>query len=246
MDSGDNMTLPTNIDPCPILESIFEIRFVADLPGDAIFGVVYNHFKKDYPDLEKLPILQIPEQIRSQDPNLMCQPSYRLKNDRYLIQIGPKVLNIVSRASYGTWGEFSDKINATFNDIDKLGIVKEIEKVSLRYVNFFENTKIIDKSNLSISLKSKLLSSNDINLDVQIMNQETNSLLKILTSAGVQIKDVVKKGSVVDIETCLNKIDEGLSCESLKTVADILHADTKALFYKLLSDSYIDSLEVTY
>jgi len=59
------MKIPKKIDPCPIVEAIVEIRFDSNLPGDAIFGVIYNQFKEDYPKFTKLPILQLPEAIRS-------------------------------------------------------------------------------------------------------------------------------------------------------------------------------------
>ena len=70
------MQIPKKITPCPILEAIVEIRFEPEEPDDAIFGIIYNQFKKSFPEIEKLPILQIPDQFRSKDPNLIYKPHY--------------------------------------------------------------------------------------------------------------------------------------------------------------------------
>jgi len=39
--------LPKSIETCPIIEAIFEIRFESTVPGDAIFGIIYNEFKTE-------------------------------------------------------------------------------------------------------------------------------------------------------------------------------------------------------
>ena len=71
------MRLPKALDPSPIKEAVVEIRFETPLPSEAVFGVVYNAIHDGYPELEKLPILQVPEAVRAADPNLMFQPHYR-------------------------------------------------------------------------------------------------------------------------------------------------------------------------
>ena len=73
------MDIPTKITPCPIVEVIVELRFEADLPDEAVFGVIYSSFRNETGEIEKLPILQLPEALRSTDPNLIYKPHYRLR-----------------------------------------------------------------------------------------------------------------------------------------------------------------------
>lgn len=62
---------PKKISPCPIVEASVEIRFTSEVLPDAIFGIIYQAFKDEFSSKpEKLPILQLPEQIRSMDRNL--------------------------------------------------------------------------------------------------------------------------------------------------------------------------------
>ena len=90
------MQLPKVISPCPIIEAIVEVRFDASIPSDAIFGVVYNEFKNDFPKKpESLPITQLPEQIRNNEPNLLYKPHYRLSDSTFLLHVGQKVISII-------------------------------------------------------------------------------------------------------------------------------------------------------
>ena len=91
------MKLPKLIDPCPIIEAIIEIRFESKLISDAIFGVIYNSVKETFPKTENLPILQIPENIRINDPNLKYNPYYSLLNNNFILQIGPKVVSLINK-----------------------------------------------------------------------------------------------------------------------------------------------------
>jgi len=65
------MSIPKKITPCPIIDSTIELRFQTSVEPGAVFGIVYNAFKKEYPNVEKMPILNVPEQIRLVDPNLI-------------------------------------------------------------------------------------------------------------------------------------------------------------------------------
>jgi hypothetical protein len=41
------MKLPVSISPCPIVESVTEVRFETTVPEDAVFGLVYQALKAD-------------------------------------------------------------------------------------------------------------------------------------------------------------------------------------------------------
>ncbi|MDZ7758957.1 MAG: TIGR04255 family protein [Desulfovermiculus sp.] len=68
------MKIPKRIDPCPIVEALYEIRFEPNYPSDAIFGLIYKAMKQEFDSFEKLPILELPETIRSTDDVLEYKP----------------------------------------------------------------------------------------------------------------------------------------------------------------------------
>ncbi|MDK2969658.1 MAG: hypothetical protein PWQ65_761, partial [Bacteroidota bacterium] len=36
------MNLPSNIDPCPIVDALLEVRFTSIINANAVFGIIYN------------------------------------------------------------------------------------------------------------------------------------------------------------------------------------------------------------
>ncbi|MGM0655694.1 MAG: TIGR04255 family protein [Thermodesulfobacteriota bacterium] len=240
------MELPKDINPCPIMEALFEVRFDSGLPGDAIFGIVYNSFKEEYPNLIKLPILQLPEQIRNSDPALVYNPHYQLRNDEFVVQIGPKVISIAKQKPYETWKPFHSKIVSTFKDVAGLNIITNISRIALKYINFFQDCNIVDNSNLTIALDGESLDSKAISLETKITMNNSVSILKVLTNATIAQNNTKMTGSIVDIDTVLAKIPENINLNDLGDYAATLHQDEKQLFYKILSEDYMKTLEVTY
>jgi len=121
--------LPKQITPCPIKEAVVEIRFESALPADATFGVVYNTLKNPYSQIEKLPILQIPEILRTNDPDLTYQPYYKLKRENYLLQIGPRTLSLAVVEPYPGWIAFLPEILKVFEKITELAFINQGFKI---------------------------------------------------------------------------------------------------------------------
>ena len=122
--------LPKKISPCPIKEVICEIRFHSNLPEEAIFGVLYSKLQTEYTKVERLPILQLPQVVRSQDPNLNYAPHYKLSNKNTIILIGPKVFSLANVGEYVGWHHFSNTIYKTHEKVKDV-VISNIQRVSL-------------------------------------------------------------------------------------------------------------------
>ncbi|MBI4626831.1 MAG: hypothetical protein HY736_26870, partial [Verrucomicrobia bacterium] len=53
--------LPVRIAPCPIIEAVFEARFVSTEPWATLPGLLYGQIRERYRDQLNLPLLQVPE-----------------------------------------------------------------------------------------------------------------------------------------------------------------------------------------
>lgn len=239
------MKLPEKITPCPIVEAIIEIRFESDLPGDATFGIAYNAFKDEYSSVEKLPILQIPDAIRSKDPNLMFSPHYKLQKENFLLQIGPKVFSLVNTKEYSGWDLFSEKAYETFDKISQLGIAKQIIRVGLRYVNIFKGLDIYEKSNLKMILHENSFNTSKLNLTAEVPADNCVNLLRMINNAEVMIENETLSGSIIDIDTVPEKISGGFF-DNMKEIIEKAHVEEKKLFFGLLKDDFLESLNPEY
>lgn len=239
------MKIPKKITPCPIAEAIFEIRFDSSMPGDAIFGTLYKEFKDEFTKFIKLPILQLPEAVRSRDQNLIYSPHYQLKRDNFLLQIGPKAFSLVNLKEYGGWNTFSQKIIDTVEKIDKTGAINKLSRVALRYVNIFEDLDIYDKSNLKLMLNDGPFPASNFDLTAEVQTEQCVSRVKIANNATIGIEGKVTKGSVIDIDVVYKKHKNNIF-ENLRDVIEISHTDEKNLFFSLLRSEYIRTLNPEY
>ncbi len=230
--------LPLSINPCPIIEAIFEIRFESDFPGDAIFGIVFNQFKNEFQDVEQLPILQLPAAIRNQDPNLKFSPHYKIKKNNFIIQTGPNVFSLTNIKEYCGWKVFSEKIFNTYNKVSELNLIKKQFRTALRYINILPDINFFEKSNLDIKLNDKSLGSNHINFTAEIPYKHGASNLKLINFAEVIFEGQAIKGSIVDIDTHVRQEN----FDSFKDAVECAHTAEKELFFNLLDKEFLNTL----
>lgn len=239
------MKIPSKITPDCILESISELRFTSKIPEEAVFGSIYGHFKDRFTNFENLQTLQIPEQIRKSDSNLLYAPLYKLNFDDIFIQIGPRSLSFHSTEKYIGWTAFSNRIHELISEILKLDIIENVQRVGIRYINYFETKTILTESNLSVNFNNFNLQPFAHSIILNYSKQDIGLTLRIYENATVSINKNTslenKLGSVIDIDSFINnpnliKNDP----EKLMGLLTRTHEAEKELFFSLLSDNFIN------
>lgn len=234
------MKIPQKIDPCPIVESLCEIRFQPSYPSDAIFGLIYKSMKDDFDSFEKLPILDIPETIRSSDKQLEYKPYYKLTKENYLLQIGPKVFSFAVMNNYVGWDIFHKQIFKYIRRLLDLEIISNIERAALRYINFFE-FNIYEESTLSIYIGKTNYKDKRSNLLMEIEEESVLNVLRLSNNANIKNR----KGSAIDIDTIYN-LDLSNFQNSFEKIINQLHFQEKKLFFSLLKEEYLENLNPQY
>ena len=236
------MIFPKTIEPCPIIDALIEIRFSSNIPPNAVFGLVYSVLSKDFGRPESLPILQLPETVRQNDPNFKYKPHNKLSNNEIVVQVGPDVLAISSFPKYLGWKEFSRRIFNILQKIEKLKFINKIERIGLRYINFF-NENIYNNIDLNLNIGEENISFRNTVIRTEINSNSFTSTLQISNNAIVNNK----KGSLIDIDTWdvsnnnLNnffKLKENLINEA--------HDVEKELFFRLLKQDFLEQLNPKY
>ncbi len=235
---------PIKIDLCPIIESVVEIRFKSNLHRDAVFGILYNAFKSEYPNVEKLPILQVPDQLREIDPNFKFKPYFSIYNENLSIQIGPDVLIISSPIPYRGWDEYSSIIIRTFKSIYTLDIGLEVTRLGVRYINFFEKD-IFNDVNLSINFNDNIHISKNSLIRTEFEKNGFTNLVHIANNIDQNINSTIKNGSIIDIDTFKEYLDLDFQ-NKYEDELNKAHETEKELFFSLLNTEFISSLIPTY
>ncbi len=240
-----SMKLPEKISPCPIVEAIVEIRFQPSLPLDAVFGMVYSAVKDDFSTTEKLPILQLPEAVRDQDPNLRYKPHYRLKGEKFLMNVGSRVLSVINTGDYIGWDKFFEKIKSVLVKIEPLKIMDKIVRIGIRYVNFFEDLDIYDKINLKINFHDQPFAAKQKTFKALMDKSPFISNLQLVNNNQVNVKGQIETGSVLDSDNYIENLN-GIPYSDLEKVINAGHLVEKEIFFSLLTDEYINTLNPVY
>jgi uncharacterized protein (TIGR04255 family) len=241
------MKLPMNITPCPINEAVFEIRYQPGVPADAVFGILYSLVGKYFKDAPVgLPILQLPEAIRIQNPDLAYQPYHRLGNGNLILSVGPKVLTFSNIKPYIGWGKWSSFFESVLADIQTSNVIKHVERTGLRYINIFEN-QILDSIELQIKLKDKVIKDESTTFRSEIIDSGIIKILQIGSSVSISTEGKSKVGSLIDID-CVTNLNESADrfFEHYREVIDLAHKKEKELFYDLLKPAFLQTLKPTY
>ncbi len=238
--------LPKKIDPCPIIEAVYEIRYKSLVPWEAVFGMIYTKVRELLPKIQKLPILELPETIRSQDPNLRYQPYYELKQkDNVGLKVGPRVMTFSNTKPYQGWTEWSIFINTVLEQVQGSGVIKAVERIGLRYINLFDSN-LLDQLNLSVVVNDRQILQETTSLRVELKDAAVLKILQIANNAGMirDGKNVVE--SVIDIDCLRNFGPNDNYFLAHKEVADDVHQKEKELFFGLLKTEFLAKFNPIY
>jgi len=236
-------SLPAKISPEPIIDTTVELKFSTVFPVGAIFGMVYSLFKDRYPTVEELPILQIPEGIRKNDPNFKYKPLHKLSNESFIIQIGYDVVSLHSKVPYVGWQKFLLEIKTFFNKINQLGLVYSPINFALRYVNFFE-VNIFEHINLEILLINEPLHNHLTVIRTELQKEDYIQVVQIANNGTFKYGQHLKNGSLLDITIVMDKIENFF--DRVEDIAKKAHNIEKELFWGLLKPEFRLSLNPQY
>lgn len=238
------MRTPYKIDPCPIIEAIIEVRFDSEMPHDAIFGVFYKEIKDLFSEYDKLPIFQLPEKIRQEEPKLKYSPHYQFKRkDDYKLNFGPRVLTVLNLNEYTGWDHFSKLANEVFSRFLKIDEFRSFERLGVRYLNFFEEN-IFDISNIKIDFPNNSPTVTKI-LKSEYIYEAHNVILKVSNSSNLKQNEKLYKGSSLDIDVINKNLGEDFT-KKFENYINEAHSIEKKIFFESLQQEYIETLNPTY
>lgn len=238
--------LPIKITPCPIVEAIVEIRFMSKMPSEAIFGIIYNEISTAFSKLEKLPILQIPEAIRSQDPNLIYQAHYSLTEGDFNLKIGPKVLIFTNIKNYMGWSRFFPKIIEIIGSIEKTKVIDIAERIGLRYINLFKQS-VLNDIELEIRFIDSILSEESTNLRAEIKDEDFLKIINVANNVNITSLTYNGVGSLIDID-CIYEFSktEQDFFPRFEGVINRGHEKEKQTFFSLLKEEFLQQFNPEY
>ena len=241
--------LPRVLNKCPLVDALIELRFAPSpsINRNVVFALIYAQIKDlfDGP-VVNLPLSQIPEQVRSTDPNLRFKPLSRIEGKSAILQVGTDVICISSKIPYIGWEQLSGLAIDVIRRIEKTGVLYKVLRLGHRYVNFFSNDILED---LSIHLDSiDGYSTLGKQFRIDLKEGEYNNAVQVSNTARYRpsIESPEQSGSLIDIDTSREYSNGFVFLDNITGELNNAHSSEKKLFYSLLGAGLLESLDPVY
>jgi uncharacterized protein (TIGR04255 family) len=243
------MKLPKSISPCPIRDAVCAVQFESQIPADAVFGIVYQSLREDFPQAGPLPILTLPPEVRAASRELTFQPCYRLSNATFNVLVGPQFISVGMRGGYPGWSTLSKSVKDILHRFHETGVVSRTLRLGLRYISFFD-FDIFPHLQLRITVEGASWDGEGTFFKTILSGSGCKSLLQV--GKGLQLikqpdeqGSPQESGSVIDIDSFSTET-AGSFTPLLDTFLENAHSSEKDLFFRLLKPEFLASLNPIY
>lgn len=245
-------SLPVNLEIEPIMEALCEIQFVCSSPASQVLpGYMYSKLDGEK-QVKKLAAASIPPEILAADQSLQFQPSAAISWRGFQLRFSDRSMQVVCGLPYPKWNNFFAAINEVFSLAIGSGIVKEVTRYSLKYVNFIEAgsinaQKAVTALTLTVGRNAGSFSAFQVQGDVP--SEFATTVLTIASPAS-------RKDQFTEVEGVLISSDSIVMGKHLPPDNEIrnnfaehidrLHTECKAVFFNTLTEETVNSLRPTY
>ena len=237
--------LPTRISPCPIVEAVFEVRFVSSQPWATMPGLLFSMIRERYRTQEELPLAQFPEVFRRQDPALVHQPLMQFVGDNFMVRVGPRVVSLNTKSGiYPGWASVRSELEWLLQQLSKSGLVQETERLGVRYIDFIAGD-IFSGLKIGVQLDGQALLGVETGVTVVLRQGALALRLQINNAAIATLPSGSAHGSVLDMDAWFGPLDVSVFDNGL-TRFDEAHQAIKGVFFGLLRPDVLVNLNPIY
>ena len=238
---------PVQLGSSPVVESVLEVRYSSKIPSEAIFGIIYTNVDDQFDDHKTLPILEFPETMRTQSPNLKYQPHYELrKGDNLKLRIGPQVLLFSNSRPYLGWPDWFGFVKNIFSKIRGTKILSTTERLGIRYINLFPENILDDKANLQLIVNDADIKDEPTSFRIEMSDPPFRRVLQVANSVSITVDNQQVRGSVIDIDYVTEFEPNMDFYETFEGFSNDAHNRIKRLFFDLLKPAFLKTLDPSY
>lgn len=236
--------LPSRIDPCPIVQAVFEIRFTTATPWAQLPGRVERLLGDEYVGQE-LPLFELPNQFKQQIPGSVHLPQYQFHSEHFVVNLAPQMIGLgVQTMKYPGWSVVRTELSTFLDKIVSDGFMEEGARLGIRYSDFFE-LNIFEHIDLDVSVNGKAIKDKDRQFTTVFQEGPMTIRLVLINGAIMENSHGPRRGSVLDIDVAFGPLDFDLKTNVLDRFTEA-HDVIKKLFFGLVTTDMLDAHKPEY
>jgi len=246
-----NKTLPTKLAVEPVVNAVFELRFVPTKAlQQAIPNLLYAKFAGEVTGVQSLEANLVIHSLDGEDYKpYLSKLQVGWKGAQ--VMIGEKTIAVAVEGKYPGGEAFKAAICELFELVFSEGLVQKVERYSVKYVNFFPvgEDSFKFEADWKIEVGGFERSSENVLLRAEREDGEYRTITTIGTKVRLKVaENPPREGAVIDIdEICMHPTDDvnEFKKEFPARVAEIRERN-KQQFFNCLTQSAIDGMGATY
>lgn len=249
------MKTPKKITPDNLKTAIIEIRYNAEVPYEIIIGFIFdalsdynytnqiNHSNKSGQFLGN-----IPHEITF---NLGGQSIFY--NDKIQLRLAPNALVFDCVNNYIGWEEYKAEIGKMLDQLTKVKQITQYTRVGMRYINEYPAKEIKNLTKFEFSFSIPEVKSSTFFFRTEfywdnyqvILSLQDKTPIRFVTDSNIKENVIENTISVIDVDVITDNLTI-TNYDDLIAQIENNHTKEKEVFFKLLKNSYLESLNPQY
>ena len=243
--------LPTHLAQAPLAEAIFEFRF-KPVPQTSVAqllpGLVFAKLHDKYDRSEATPVAGIPEQIRKGDPNLRYAALHRLSGEKSSVFIGEQVAGVSVIEPYEGWQRFRPRILEFLEIARASNLIERVERFSIKAINLIPSTsgQQLDLLNLRLEIGGIRAPETGFHFRTELNDKAFSRIIEIQPNTQIQFTTSKTTTGLLLSLDCVKILTNEDFWSAYATAINDVHNQLKELFFGLITQKTLESLEPSY
>lgn len=244
------MKIPKKISPDRIKDSIVEFRYISKIPFEVAVGIFYNSLDETYSYTNR-PIGRQQPQGLPEGLELQIGNRPLFYNDKIKIELQPNSIIFNCLSEYISWDLYKIEIDKALSQLNSTSVIEKFNRVGIRYISEYPNTDLKDCVKFSFTFGMPEIISKTYRFNCEFKQDNLriilnlNSNLPVINSFNSANNLSITPVSNIDIDVIMENIEE-LTYSSLMQRIDAAHLKQKEIFFSLLKEDFLSTLNPIY
>ena len=249
------MKIPKKIFPDRIVDAIVEIKYTLNQPFEVALGMFYAHIDDTYsytsrPQNNNNKLVHQSNQFAGNKFEIQLGLKPIFYNDKIKIEItqGSIIFNCLNE--YIGWENYIQEINQFLTQITAANLIQAFNRIGIRYISHYPQIQITEFTKFMFSFGLPELKSDSFSFHSEYNVDDYKVILNFNNNISIFKADetgniLSTPTSVIDIDVIKENLEE-TNLQTLIVSIEKAHSKEKEIFFALLNDSFLKSLNPEY